>query len=662
MTRKLLFPVVIIVPLVLVGCGTSSPVVATIGNEKITLKEFEETYAKNNGGWDAAATSSLPDRQRFLDLLVKFRLKVHEAQDQGLLKDTAIQNELENYRLTVAQSYMLEKELVEPNVRRSYDRKREEVRASHILMRAAPNAAPAETLAAYQKAMHVIGLLEKMSFDTLARAYSEDPSASFNSGDLGYFSVGRMVPEFEDVCYTLKPGEYTKTPVRTQFGYHVVKLIDRQPNAGSVRVSHILLRFSPDQKDTAAVRDSSWNVYRQLKGGMAFDEAVRRYTQDPGSISRSGDIGQYERGVLPPNIRDVLFATPVDSVTEPIRFNYGYHIFKVTARQGIPAFAEIEKDLKDTYQQQRYQTDYRNYVRSLRTRYRLTVDSTVLGQLAVAFDSTKTPSNPEWIDTVSVAIQAQPLVFLGTGSWNVRQVLERINATAELKGTTLTPANVRMLVERAMDQLALEQHARTVGDRHPPFAALMQEYEDGVLLYRIEQDEVWKKIVVNDSLLKEYYLETRDKYRWPERVNVVEIYVMSDSAANACYRQVLNGGDFLTVAAENTVRPGFREKKGVWGLQPLSTNELTKRATTMAVDSISAPFRYQTGWSIIKVVEKDSAHTKTFEEASPEVASSYQDAASRKREGEWVAELKQKYPVVIHDNALSEAFKKKPSE
>ena len=82
----------------------------------------------------------------------------------------------------------------------------------------------------------------------------------------------------------------------------------------------------------------------------------------------------------------------------------------------------------------------------------------------------------------------------------------------------------------------------------------------------------------------------------------------------------------------------------------------------MAIDSMTAPFKFETGWSIIKALGRDSAHVKTFEEAMPEVASAYQEVASKQREKEWVEALKKKYPVTINEEALTEAFKRKRVE
>jgi peptidyl-prolyl cis-trans isomerase SurA len=664
MRRTFILGVTLFIVILFIGCGTSNPVLATIGDEKITLDSFEDNYAKNNGGFDTSATSSLEDRQRFLDLLVKFNLKVKEARAQGLEKDSSIISEMESYNTSVAQSYMIEKEVVEPGVQRMYDRKKDEVGASHILFRLAPNATPQDTLKAYELAMSTIEQIPHIPFDTLAYKYSQDPSVKTNYGNLGFFSGGRMVPEFEDASYSLKPGEYTKTPIRTQFGYHILKVTGRRPNSGAVHISHILMRFKEGLSDTAAVRDTVWMVYRKLKSGASFTEMVKKYSQDPKSVPNNGDIGFYERDRLPTKVADVFYHLNVDSISEPIQFNYGYHIFKLTGKKGLSPFVEMQKDLKETYQQTRYQYEYKQFVSGLKKQYDVNIDSSVVYKLISSLDTTKVSTNEKWKDTLSAELLKMTLIRSSGHPLTVNDFANKVITTNDFKGYILTPGNIWMITNKLVDIIALEEQAKHAAGRYPILANLLKEYTEGILLYRIEQDEVWKKIVVNDSLLKVYYTAHQEEYRWPERVEFAEIFTTTDSMAKVAYGKVRHGEDFLHVAQEYTNRSGYREKKGVWGFQPYALNDLSRKASTMAIDSVSEPSRFpgESGWSIIKTLAKDSAHVKSFEEATPEVASGYQEEASKQREQEWIETLKKKYPVTINKEALTEAFKRKRVE
>jgi peptidyl-prolyl cis-trans isomerase SurA len=647
--------------LVLAGCAGSGPaVVAKIGNDSILLEDFEESYAKNNGGWEKATGSTAEDREKFLDLLVKFRLKVLEAKNRGLMADSSIKSELEGYEVTVATSYMLEKEIVEPRIKELYERRKEEVRASHILIRLNPDAAPMDTLNAYAKALKILNLIPTSIFDSLAAQYSEDQSAAYNKGDMGYFTAGRMVPEFEDACYNLKAGQYTRLPVRSQFGYHIIKLTARQPNKGAVRVSHILRNFSAGP-DSTTVTDSAWAIYRLARAGKDFAELAKLYSQDQGSRGAGGEIGFYERGRIPPDIENLFYNTPVDSVAPPYRMPYGYHIIKITGYKGVPPFADVQKEIRDQYNQSRYQTDYTAFVRNLAKQYRLIYDTLTISQLMQAFDTTQTPASWTWSDTVKPDMKKRIVLSCEGRPASVNDFVEYVTGSAEFKSMVLNPKNIQHMIERMSEVKLMEEHARQVPQRFPAFSKLLKEYEDGILLYRIEQDEVWKKLVSNDSLLRLYYDQTREKYRWPKRVNFAEIFVTSDSLANEAHKEIKAGKDFAEVAAKYTMRPGFKEKKGVWGFTPYDQNEVSRRASTLPVDSIPPhAFPGVDGLSIIKVIARDSAKVKTFEEAMPEVMSAYQEYASKLRQDEWIADLKSRYPVVLNKPLLLEAFKRKP--
>ncbi len=647
--------------MLLIGCD-ADPAIATIGTENVKLHEFETTYAKSNGGWDSCAQTSLQERQKFLDLMVNFKLKVLEAKNNGLLRDSAVQSELASYRSSISQSYILEQEIVQPALKLWLQRKKEMIRVSHIFFRLMPTMTPADTVALYERAQKAIAALATQPFDSVVAHMSEDQQTRPNGGEIGYFTAGRMVPEFEDAAYQLKVGEYTKAPVRTRYGYHIIKVLDRQPNPGGVHLSHILLRFADDHHDTTTIRDSVFTIYHQIKNGMKFEDAAKKYSQDPRSTGTGGDIGIFDRERLPAMIAEKVFNVDTGSVTEPVRLNYGYHIFKITGRQPLPSDSELFDGLKKTYQDVRYDYDHQNFVQRLKQQYPLRYDGTAIYKLITALDSTNTPSAAGWSDTLTTEIHSLTLMTCGSSKLAVDNFIEKVNAATDKQRMTFTPANVWSLLNTFSNDIVVEEYASHAEQRYPALASLLKEYQNGVLLYRIEQDEVWKKIAANDSVLMVYYDQHKENYRWPERINFAEIYVPTDSIAKVAYWQLKYGEKFSDVAKRFTMRAGYSEKGGEWGLQPLDANELARRASTMAVDSVTPPFRYETGWSIIKVLGRVAPCVKTFDEATAEVSTGYQEQASKQREEEWLTSLKAKYPVTLKKDVLPEAFKGKKIE
>lgn len=105
----------------------------------------------------------------------------------------------------------------------------EQVHARHILIKVAENAPAADVGAAKKKIAEIQAKLAKgESFENLAKQYSEDPMSKEKGGDLGFFRKGVMVPKFEAAAFALKPGEITKEPVRTPFGFHLIQVLERK--------------------------------------------------------------------------------------------------------------------------------------------------------------------------------------------------------------------------------------------------------------------------------------------------------------------------------------------------------------------------------------------------------------------------------------------------
>src|SRR5262249_7759349 len=192
--------------------------------------------------------------ERFLDLLTNYKLKLQDAYDRNLMNDTDIVRELREYRGSLSSTYILDKEVTEPGLRQLYDRRKEEIRAAHILMRLGADDSHQDTLTAFTKATDVIRRLKAgEGFDSLCQLFSDDPGSKSANGDLYFFTGGQMVTPFENAAYGMKVGETSTVPVRTAFGYHILRILDRGPARGSIKVSHIMTRFKstpPDPADT----------------------------------------------------------------------------------------------------------------------------------------------------------------------------------------------------------------------------------------------------------------------------------------------------------------------------------------------------------------------------------------------------------------------------
>jgi len=202
---------------------TNDPVLMTINGKPVPKSEFEYIYNKNN------SNNSLDKKtlEEYVDLFVNFKLKVEEAKAQGLDTTKSFVNELAGYRSQLTKPYLTDSKVDEDVLQEAYNRMKEDVEVSHILIRIAQTATPADTLAAWKKITSIAKRLEKEDFAKVAKETSEDQSAEENGGYIGWVSAFRTVYPFETVAYKTPVGTLSK-PVSTAFGYHINQVQGRK--------------------------------------------------------------------------------------------------------------------------------------------------------------------------------------------------------------------------------------------------------------------------------------------------------------------------------------------------------------------------------------------------------------------------------------------------
>ena len=334
-------------PLATAPAGASGPAVETLGSYPVPANEFAYVYRKNNA--TAADYGTRPSVTEYLDLYTNFRLKVLEAEKKGLDTTQAFKRELDGYRQQLAQPYLTEKSVTDQLVREAYDRMGQEVNASHILIRVAPDATPADTLVGYQKISKIREQLQGgEDFAKLAGEVSEDPSAKQNGGKLGYFTAMQMVYPFETAAYKTAPGQLS-LPVRTRFGYHVIKVNDRRPAQGEIKVAHLMVRVNANapKNDSLTARKKADELYARLKKGENWDKLVAQFSEDAGSAANGGELPPFGTGRMIPSFEETAFKMqkPGD-IAPPVQTPYGWHIIKLIEKQPVATFAEVEPTLK----------------------------------------------------------------------------------------------------------------------------------------------------------------------------------------------------------------------------------------------------------------------------------------------------------------------------
>ncbi len=515
----------IILLVVIVACSSKKKqVVAEIGDEKIYLDDYEKQYMKTVNNLDSAKGSTMDKRKEFLDLLVKFRLKVKDARERGLLKSDDIQTDLKQYKESFLTSYLIDKEIVAPQIKDLYDKKEYEIRASHILINLpAQNKSPEDSIKAYQKANDALKKLkEGVPFGDVAKEFSDDPSAKQNGGDLYYFTAGMTVPEFEDAIYKLKVGDYTKEPVRTSFGLHIVKLTDKRKRSDGIRASHILIQ---DQKDsTGKVIDSmgTYNkakeVLTRIKNSEDFSKVASEVSQDPGSAQKGGDLGYFDRRRMVQPFDSAAFLLKVGEISDLIRTPFGWHIIKVTDIKPYLSFEKQKETLMSDYKKgPQFKAEYTKFIDKAKKDFKYEIKDDGFAFFVSKFDSSRAVASYNLDSIFTPEEKTRVIATFKGGETKISDIMTFLTKNRDSQSGLTNAATLRKIVEGAGESSLLYQISMKENiEKDPEYIAQLTEYENGLLSFKVDQEELWRKIKITPEDLQHYYDSNKDKYTYTD--------------------------------------------------------------------------------------------------------------------------------------------------
>jgi peptidyl-prolyl cis-trans isomerase SurA len=235
-----------------------------------------------------------------------------------------------------------------------------------------------------------------------------------------------------------------------------------------------------------------------------------------------------------------------------------------------------------------------------------------------------------------------------------------LRSGSEYKNTPLKPGPMKAAAEKLLGDRVLEYKAQKVENGYPNFADIMKEYREGLMIFKLDQENVWEKVKVDDKVLRSYYKKNKTKYRWGNRVDFSEIFCTSDSLARVVLDSIRAGVEFDSIAAHHPKRFGLKQKLGRWGMTETKSDPLAQVAYTMEPGKVSTkPVKGSPGYSILLVHAKEPSRVKTFDEASSEVTVQYQDFITKKIDAAWIASLKKINSVKIYDKVFAEYCLKK---
>ena len=199
------------------------------------------------------------------------------------------------------------------------------VQLSHIQLKIEPDSAIVDSVKRVAEAL-IDSLNLGIKFELLAKAHSQDSSAE-KGGDLGFFRRGLLDPAFERALDQLKNGQYYSTPVKTDRGWHIVRVMGRKEDG--VRSSHILLRTVPTAADSARVLQLADSLRKSIKTKADFAVAAKKFSEDRSSNFAGGLLGWFQKNEMEPAYVEPVANLNVGEVSEPVEIDGAYHLFRL---------------------------------------------------------------------------------------------------------------------------------------------------------------------------------------------------------------------------------------------------------------------------------------------------------------------------------------------
>ncbi len=624
----------------------------TVGGDKVTKQEFENVFKKNNA--KLAANPDEKTLREYLDLYINFKLKVLEAKSYGMDTAASFRKELAGYRKQLAAPYLTDKEVTEQLIMEAYERSKKEIRASHILVTCKEDASPKDTLAAFNKIMAIRKriLEKKEDFGKAAMESSEDPSAKTNKGDLGFFSVFAMVYSFENACYKAKQG-VVSMPFRTKYGYHIVKVIDTRPAQGEVKVAHIMLRATAKLTKEDSVRNQNKinEVYKMLTAGQKFEDLAKQYSEDKGSSKYGGVLPVFGTGKMVPEFESEAFALKnVNDYSKPFTTSYGWHIVKLLERKALPSFEAAKADIKAKISRDsRADVNKKSFIVKLKNEYKFTETTASLKKFYAKADSSLAVTAFKKQETAN---PKDPIFTIGTSVYTVADYADFLSQYQFNMFKDNMPKSKKEAYDNFVNKTLLDYEENRLDQKYPEFKILMEEYRDGILLFELTDQKVWSAAVKDTVGLERFFEQSKANYQWGDRLDASIYTCANESIANEVRKLIKNKKiteDSLLrrINKSNPLNLSIKSDKFEKGENAIVDGLAWKKGVT---DNIAA----NNTVVFVKIKSKINAQTKALNEVRGTVTADYQN----KLEKEWIAVLKQKYPVQIDDSVFRTLFAK----
>jgi peptidyl-prolyl cis-trans isomerase SurA len=627
----------------------NAKILLNVDGKDIQAGEFIRMYKKS------IEPGKTLDIESYLKQFTVFKLKVADALSEGYDTTISFRNELNGYRNQLAQEYLTDTHTKEKLLQKAWQRSLTEINAWHILIALPREASPEDTLKAWQKASDVRErILKGEPFESVARGASDDKSVKINGGNLGYFSVFQMIMPFEDAAYSLKKGSVSM-PVRTPYGYHIIKVMDKRLSKGRIKVAHIMKAIPPDtnEKEAKMVKESIDSIYNLLRKGASFSDLAKKYSDHKESAIKGGELEWFGTGEIISDFSEAAFAIPdTGKYTTPVHTLYGWHIIKLLDKKTPGTFEESRSFLESKINQSYLNSiSKKSFVDKLKKEYNFKVNQEAYDWFVSHTDTLIIQGLKKYDRS---AMPQGNIYSFANQHLTTKEFSTYIEKRGSMVLTKDSSVFISQLTGTRVSDHIINYESSILENKYPEFRYLMNEFHDGMLLFEISGKRVWNRIS-NDSIGLHTYYEGHKK-NWLSRKGIdAKIYMLKsedgEKLLSVAFKKYSRKADFDDIVLkkfnkQNDTLLFIKEVKLFSGDDP----DIDNIEWTKGIHS----FRKNGFPSVIQVRNVSEPAPLKYEDVLGEVMTGYQEFL----ESEWIEQLNKKYNVKI-DNLVLEQVKKK---
>lgn len=642
-----MFRIIILISFAFIASISYAQELMIIGQEKVSVDEFLRIYQKNN---QSTTSYSEKDVQEYVELFTLFKMKLQEAKRMRLDTLPMLKEDYQKYTDQLVQNHFVDKNYIENIWKAQYEHMKYDVKVAHIMVKCAPNANPSDTLIAYNKLNYLKQQATKDNFAKLATENTEDQSSAIKGGLLGYITAFMTFPEFEQPCFQTSIGSISSI-FRTQYGYHILHVLDKRAARGKIKVAHIYLKKS--EKPEVAEKQIQ-EAYKQIMSKkITFENAVKKYTEDASTKETYGVLNEFGVSEMVNDFEEQCFAlkNPGD-LSKPFMTEYGWHLVKLIEKIPVKGY----EDSKD-YIKQRMANDPRvnnlkgiAYSRML-DKYKFTEPPANLSPLMANMPDTFFMIK-NWVLKPMKAIESNTLFSFAGKSFNLKDFTNYVNANYNTASSKSKKDAIDAMYAAYKEKVIWQMAKELLSAEDKTYSQLESEYMNGLLIFEIMDREVWKKALADTLGSMKMYEEVKSNYWFKDRVMLEGINTKKTEGLDTYIQS-------LTSLSAKVVFEKIKQSKDsnefVYYERTIERGDYPEIDKAMDAKAISVQFKDEDKSSILaKVVKLLPPSIKPYSEIRGRIQNLYQN----KLEKEWGASLRSKYPVKINNIELSKIIKK----